>query len=202
MTMPHFNHERACEGIICGIDEAGRGPLAGDVYAAAVILDATQLPEGINDSKKLSKAKRDLIAQNIKETAQFGIGIATVEEIDEINILHATMLAMKRAYEALPVRADYALIDGNRKPELPCSMQPIVKGDTISLSIAAASIIAKTERDKAMLALHETYPEYHFHRNAGYGTKLHLEALREYGATPHHRRSFRPVREAIERIAA
>lgn len=194
---PHFDYEQACSGSVCGIDEAGRGPLAGAVYAAAVILDPEHIPEGLNDSKKLVKTKREALAAELREHAQIGIGIASVEEIDQINILHATMLAMKRAYHALATPPQTALVDGNRSPELPCNIRTIVKGDTISLSIAAASIIAKTERDYYMAELHALYPEYGFDRNAGYGTKQHKAALEEFGATEYHRRSFRPVREAL-----
>ncbi len=181
---------------MCGIDEAGRGALAGEVVAAAVILDPAHIPEGIHDSKQLSRRKREMLAEAIYATSRVGVGRATAAEIDTLNVLQASMLAMQRAFHALPDLPDHALVDGNRAPALPCPAHTIIKGDAKSLSIAAASIIAKVSRDEAMRALHHAAPEYGFDRHVGYGTKHHVEALRMHGASVHHRRSFRPVREA------
>lgn len=182
---------RAAHGIICGIDEAGRGPLAGSVYAAAVILSDDVFIDGLNDSKKLSEKKREALFDEIIEKAvSFCIATATAQEIDELNILGATFLAMKRAVEGLSVKPDFALVDGNRLPELPCNAEAVVKGDSKSASIAAASILAKVARDKYMKELDERYPEYQFAKHKGYGTKLHYEMLAQYGMCPEHRRSF------------
>jgi ribonuclease HII len=201
---PHYEFECQIGGMVCGIDEAGRGPLAGPVYAAAVILDPYNIPKGLNDSKKLSSTMRETLAEAIRETARISVGIASVEEIDSMNIYQATLLAMQRAYDNLRPAPDAALIDGNAAPNLPCYTRTIIKGDTISLSIAAASIIAKTERDAYMMMLHEQYPQYHFNRHAGYGTVLHKKALHQYGITRHHRKSFKPVRDIImqQKVAA
>jgi len=178
-------------GIVCGIDEAGRGPLAGDVYAAAVILGEDVFIDGLNDSKKLSEKKREALFDEIIEKADaYCIATATAAEIDELNILGATFLAMKRACEGLKVKADYALIDGNRTPALDIPCEAVVKGDSNSASIAAASILAKVARDRYMKELDKRYPEYQFAKHKGYGTKLHYEMLSQYGMCPEHRRSF------------
>lgn len=176
---------------ICGIDEAGRGPLAGPVFAAAVILPADAQIEGLNDSKKLSEKKREQLFDVIQEAAvSWSVAFATEQEIDEINILQATFLAMRRACEGLSVPADCALVDGNRMPPLDIPAETIIKGDACSASIAAASILAKVSRDRLMLELDKLYPEYRFAKHKGYGTKLHTELLRQYGPCPIHRRSF------------
>ena len=176
---------------VCGIDEAGRGPLAGPVCAAAVILPPDCDIPGLTDSKKLSEKKREALFPVIQEKAlAFGIGWATAEEIDRVNILQATFLAMARAVEALPAPADYALVDGNRMPPLPIPGETIVKGDATSASIAAASILAKVSRDRLLRRLDEEHPEYGFAKHKGYGTKAHYEAIRKYGLLPEHRRSF------------
>lgn len=177
--------------VICGIDEAGRGPLAGDVYAAAVIFDEGVFIDGLNDSKKLTEKKREqLFDEIISKAKAYCVATASVEEIEEINILQATFLAMKRAYEGLGIAADIALIDGNRLPNLDCEMKTVVKGDGLSASIAAASILAKVSRDRYMTELAEKYPEYRFDKHKGYGTKLHNELILEYGPCPAHRMSF------------
>jgi len=177
--------------IICGVDEAGRGPLAGPVYAAAVILPKGHIIDGVNDSKKISEKKRELLFDKIiEECVSYSIGIADEKEIDEINILQATFLAMRRAVEGLSVKPDIALIDGNREPALDIPQQTIVKGDAKSASIAAASIIAKVSRDRYMLEMAEKYPEYQFEKHKGYGTKLHYEMIEKYGISPIHRRTF------------
>ena len=177
---------------ICGIDEAGRGPLAGPVYAAAVILPLGLEITGLNDSKKLSEKKREELFDVICEKAvDFSIGIADEKEIDEINILNATFLAMKRAVDGLKIRPDYALIDGNRYPRIGgVTEETIVKGDGKSMSVAAASILAKVSRDRYMLEIAEKYPQYCFEKHKGYGTKLHYEMLEKYGISPVHRKSF------------
>ena len=181
-------------GLVCGVDEAGRGPLAGPVVAAAVILDPARPIPGLNDSKKLSEKKRAALAPLIRERAlAWAVAEASVEEIDRLNILHATMLAMQRAVAALAVRPVSALIDGNRCPPLDIPAEAVVKGDGKIASIAAASILAKTVRDAGMLELHERYPQYGFDRHMGYPTAAHCAALAEHGASPAHRRSFGPV---------
>ena len=186
------------EGLVCGVDEAGRGPLAGPVVAAAVILDPTNPVEGLNDSKKLSAKRRELLAIEIRAKAlAWSVAEATVEEIDAINILQASMLAMRRAVEGLVVKPVRALIDGNRCPALACKAEAIVGGDGKMESIAAASILAKTVRDAGMRELHLAYPHYGFDRHMGYPTAFHLQALREYGASPVHRRSFAPVAQLV-----
>ena len=177
--------------IICGVDEAGRGPLAGPVCAAAVILPPHAEIPGLNDSKKLSDKRRRELFPVIKEQAvAYGIGIATHEEIDEINILQATYLAMERAIQALGVQPELALIDGTRAKDFGIPVETVVKGDSRSASIAAASILAKVTRDDMMLELAETYPEYQFEIHKGYGTKAHYAALDQYGICPIHRRTF------------
>lgn len=176
---------------ICGVDEAGRGPLAGPVYAAAVILPQGHIIEGVNDSKKLSEKKRDMLYDKIiDECVCWSVGVASVSEIDEINILQATFLAMRRAVEGLEIKPDIALIDGNARPGLDIDEMTVVKGDAKSASIAAASIIAKVSRDRYMLEMAKQYPQYKFEKHKGYGTKLHYEMLREYGISPIHRRTF------------
>ncbi len=184
--------------LICGVDEAGRGPLAGPVSAAAVILDDANPIEGLADSKKLSEKKRDLLAPVIRERAlAWAVGWAEADEIDDLNILQATLLAMRRAVEALPVRPDRVLVDGLHCPDTGIPGEAIVKGDSKVAAISAASILAKTARDERMLQLHERYPQYGFAGHKGYPTADHLAALREHGASEVHRRSFRPVREAL-----
>ena len=194
--MPDFSLERALGGTVAGIDEAGRGPLAGPVVAAACILPAdlpADLAAAIDDSKKLKPARRADLALRLGAIARFGLGQADAGEIDRLDILRATLLAMRRAYDALGVAADHALIDGNRAPALPCPARCVVGGDGKSLSVAAASILAKEHRDALMRDLALAHPGYGWERNAGYGTAAHLAALRRQGATPQHRRSFAPV---------
>jgi len=177
--------------VVCGVDEAGRGPLAGPVFAAAVILPENIIIEGLNDSKKLSEKKREKLFDIIKEQAvSYSIGFATEEEIDDINILQATFLAMKRAFDGLEVKPDFALVDGNRKPTLDAETMTVVKGDANSASIAAASILAKVSRDRLMYKIDKIYPVYQFAKHKGYGTKLHRELLKEYGPCPVHRKTF------------
>lgn len=178
--------------VVCGVDEAGRGPLAGPVFAAAVILPKGHIIEGVNDSKKLSEKKRDMLYDKIiDECVCYSIGTASEKEIDEINILQATFLAMKRAVEGLEIKPQFVLVDGNRKPNISdVEIETVVKGDAKSASIAAASIIAKVSRDRYMLEMAEKYPEYHFEKHKGYGTKLHYETIDEYGICDIHRRSF------------
>lgn len=193
--MPDYEYEAKASSLgyvnICGVDEAGRGPLAGPVYAAAVILPQGLVIEGLNDSKKLSEKKRELLYDKVIESAvAWSVGVATEQEIDEVNILQATYLAMKRAVEGLSVKADFALIDGNRMPPLDIAGETVIKGDSLSMSIAAASIIAKVTRDRFMLELDEKYPEYLFAKHKGYGTALHYEMIEKHGISPVHRRSF------------
>jgi ribonuclease HII len=189
--------------IICGVDEAGRGPLAGPVFAAAVILDVSRPIDGLRDSKKLTEARRDMLAPLIKAHAlAWAIAEASEEEIDKLNILQASMLAMRRAVEALSTVPTLALIDGNRCPVMKIQSIAVIGGDDKVDAISAASILAKTARDAALVALHAQYPQYCFDQHKGYGTALHLERLREYGASPVHRRSFAPVREVLELFAA
>lgn len=177
--------------VICGIDEAGRGPLAGPVFAAAVILPEGLEDIGLNDSKKLSEKKRDLLFDVIKEKAvAYSIASASEREIDEINILNATFLAMKRAVEGLKIKPDLALVDGNRKPKTGIEEITIVKGDSKSISIAAASILAKVSRDRFLLEMDEKYPEYCFKQHKGYPTALHYEMIKKYGVSPIHRVTF------------
>ena len=182
---------------IAGIDEVGRGPLAGPVIAAAVILDRKNIPEGINDSKKIPKAKRILLAEKIKENSIYAYGAASEIEIDEINILQASLLAMKRASDRLSVVPKTTLIDGNFKPDIKNNTISIIKGDSKSVSIAAASILAKVYRDEIMLKYSKQFPEYGFQTNSGYGTKEHLSALKNYGITPIHRKSSKPVHNIL-----
>jgi ribonuclease HII len=202
--MPHFRHERRLLGgrtepfFICGVDEVGRGPLAGPVVAAAVILDLKKYPRGLDDSKKLTEARRETLFPQIMEMAvAVGLGESGVEEIDLVNIRQATHLAMARAVRALNVAAHFALVDGNDAPALPCPCETIIKGDGVSLSIAAASIIAKVTRDRMMAALHDNHPGYNWARNKGYGTPDHLAGLKTCGVSIHHRRSFSPVHHIL-----
>lgn len=199
--MPDFSLEQSLisQGypLIAGVDEVGRGPLAGPVMAAAVILNPQLLPLAANDSKKLSHTQREKLFTEIMATAQVGIGQASVEEIDDINILQATFLAMRRAINALPQKPAMLLIDGNRAPDFGCPARTIIKGDATVLSIAAASIIAKVTRDRLMCELAQTHPQYDWASNAGYGSPKHLSALQQHGITPHHRRSFRPISEMV-----
>lgn len=188
-----YENEAKADGynIVCGIDEAGRGPLAGPVCAAAVILPDGCIIEGVNDSKKLTEKKREQLFDVIKDTAvAYSIATADEKEIDEINILQATYLVMNRAFRGLSVRPDMALVDGNRDPGLSIPTRTIVKGDANSMSIAAASILAKVTRDRFMLEMDKKYPEYQFAKHKGYGTKLHYEMLDKYGASEIHRMSF------------
>ncbi len=205
-NFPDFSHEtRLTDEFgppVAGVDEAGRGPWAGPVVAAAVILDARTTPPGLNDSKKLNEARREQLFALISENAQIGVGIIGVEDIDRDNILQATMAAMALAIDNLPCRPAIALIDGNRCPPLPCAAQALVKGDALSLSIAAASIIAKVTRDRLMRELALEFPQYGFEKHKGYGTKAHQQALSTFGVTKHHRRSFKPIRTLIENAAS
>ncbi len=195
----NYGYEKALPyDLIAGVDEVGRGPWAGPVTAAAVILDPNHIPPGLNDSKKLSSKKREALVNMIMEHGHVGIGVASVAEIDQINILQASLLAMRRAIEALPVTPDYALIDGNRAPtDLPCPTETVVKGDGRVASIAAASIIAKVHRDAHMRALAIDHPEYGWDTNKGYGTEKHRVGLFYHGVTPHHRCSFKPIHNIL-----
>lgn len=201
---PDFAFERAARKRrqlpVCGIDEAGRGPWAGPVVAAAVILDPGNIPNGLDDSKRLTAAERQELFAAICCSAVIGIGIAGVERIDRDNILAASLWAMAEAVRLLPIRPALALIDGNRAPALECGMRTIVAGDRRSLSIAAASIIAKVTRDRIMTALDHRFPGYNFARHKGYGTDGHQEALELLGPSVQHRRSFAPIREALSSI--
>ena len=185
-------------GPVAGIDEAGRGPWAGPVVAAAVILDPHDIPVGIADSKALKAAQREALLPAIEAAAEVGVGQASVAEIDDLNILAATMLAMRRAVAALPRPPALALVDGNRDPGLACPTRCIVKGDARCQAIAAASIVAKVTRDRIMAGLAAAHPGYGWERNAGYGTAQHRAALARLGVTPHHRRSFAPIRQQLE----
>ncbi len=201
-TFPDYAHETAARNRgadrVCGVDEAGRGPLAGPVTAAAVVLDPGAIPDGLNDSKKLTAARREALYRDILACAEVAVGHASVAEIDDMNILRASHLAMRRAVEGLPVAPDLALIDGNLVPGgLRPQAVPLVGGDARSLSIAAASIVAKVCRDRIMVDLAQQHPGYGWERNAGYPTRAHLDALRHLGATPHHRRSFAPVHNIL-----
>lgn len=193
---------QAPAGLLCGVDEAGRGPLAGPVYAAAVVLDAARPIEGLADSKVLTARRREALFDLIRERALgWHIAQASVEEIDRLNILHATMLAMQRAVQGLAaggVTPDLVQVDGNRCPQVPFPVEAVVKGDAKVQAISAASILAKVARDRELLALHAEFPQYGFDVHAGYPTPQHLAALARHGATAHHRRSFAPVRKALE----
>jgi ribonuclease HII len=204
--MPTFRFERTCDvQPVAGIDEAGRGPLAGPVIAAAVVLDAARLPRRIarriNDSKQLAAAEREELFDLVRPYAAIGVGGASVTEIDRINILRATYVAMRRAVTRLPLCPAIALVDGNGAPDLPCAVRTIVDGDRLSLSIAAASIVAKVTRDRLMRLLARQHPGYGWEHNAGYGTEEHRDALLRLGLTRHHRRSFRPVAQILAPFA-
>jgi ribonuclease HII len=196
--MPHYIYEsrllKTLAGPVCGVDEAGRGPLAGPVVAAAVILDRKRTPKGLNDSKQLTEeAREELFPQIMAMAVAVGVGEASVGEIDLVNIRQATHLAMARAVRALAVAAEFALVDGNDAPALPCRCDTLVDGDARSLSIAAASIIAKVTRDRIMVKLHDQHPGYNWRNNKGYGTREHYVGLKAHGVTAHHRRSFAPI---------
>jgi len=186
--------------LVAGVDEAGRGPLAGEVVAAAVILDPNNKIDGLADSKKLSEKKREMLFEEItKKALSYGIASASIEEIDEMNILHASMLAMSRAVDKLSVAPEYVLVDGNRVPkQLKCDAEAVVKGDARHEAISAASILAKVTRDRVIIAMAECYPQYGFEKHKGYPTAVHLAALKEHGITPIHRRSFGPVKKILE----
>ena len=193
MDWLEFEKEALAKGYksVCGVDEAGRGPLAGPVCAAAVILPEGVIIDGVNDSKKLSEKKRESLFDVIREQAlSYSIAYATVDEIEEINILNATMLAMRRAIDGLDIKADYAMIDGNKSPPIDIDAECIVKGDAKSMSIACASILAKVSRDRILYKYAEEYPMYGFDKHKGYGTKVHREAILKYGPCPYHRKSF------------
>jgi len=201
--MPHYIYEsrllKTMAGPICGVDEVGRGPLAGPVVAAAVILDRRRIPKRLNDSKQLSEDDREELYPRIMEMAvAVGVGEASVGEIDLVNIRQATHLAMARAVRALAVAAEFALVDGNDAPALPCKCDTLVDGDARSVSIAAASIIAKVTRDRMMARLHDEHPGYNWKSNKGYGTPEHYDGLRLHGVTIHHRRSFGPIRNILQ----
>ena len=197
-NLPLFVPEDTQHELMCGVDEAGRGPLAGPVFAAAVILDPAHPITGLRDSKKLSEAQRNALADEIKLKAlAWSIAQCSVQEIDHLNILQASMLAMRRAVEGLSVQPTLALIDGNRCPVMPVRSEAIVKGDDKVPAISAASILAKTARDALLHALHETYPHYAFDQHKGYPTALHLERLKQHGVSPVHRRSYAPVRKLL-----
>jgi len=191
---PDFTREDKFNGIICGVDEAGRGPLAGPVVAAAVILAPDSIPDGLNDSKLLSPEQRELLLNEIARSAQVGIGIAEPEEIDRANILGASMAAMRRAVMALPQNPDKALIDGNKVPDIACEAEAIIKGDSKSLSIAAASIVAKVTRDRLMQEAETRFSGYELAKHKGYPTQLHLSKLAELGPCPIHRFDYKPVK--------
>ena len=195
---PDFAFETRAGGPVCGIDEAGRGPWAGPVVAAAVILDPAAIPPGLDDSKRLTARRRAELHEALLDCARIGVGLASVAEIEAHNILQASFLAMRRAVGDLGIRPASALVDGNRIPDgLPCRAEAIIGGDGRCLSIAAASIVAKVTRDRAMVALAQQFPGYAWETNMGYGTKAHLEGLRRHGVTQHHRRGFRPIHNIL-----
>jgi ribonuclease HII len=202
IACPSFEPEtrlaRLHAGPVAGLDEAGRGPWAGPVIAAAVILDANRVPAGLNDSKKLTPDRREALYAEIDARCAVGVGIADVQRIDRDNILQATLWAMAEAVHALPEQPAAALVDGNKCPALPCPAETLVKGDALSLSIAAASIVAKVTRDRMMTRLASDNPGYGWERNKGYGTREHSLAIAQLGVTEHHRRSFAPIRAALE----
>ena len=204
LIVPDLSREISMGGRVAGIDEAGRGPWAGPVVAAAVVLNQSKMPDelrfGIKDSKVISSAKRERLFSLLRLHTEIGVGRAEVTEIDETNILNATFMAMRRALQALSISVDIALVDGNQAPNLPCKVETLVKGDALSLSIAAASIVAKVHRDREMAMLAKTFPGYGWEKNAGYGTKEHREALARIGVTPHHRKTFSPVAKIISKI--
>ena len=199
--MPDFLLEMACPGPVCGVDEAGRGPWAGPVCAAAVILDPDAAPDGLDDSKKLTALKREALELEVKARAvAWCVAFASVEEIAEHNILQATGLAMRRAVEGLAVTPAFALVDGNYRFHLPCEIKTVVKGDSLSASIAAASILAKTARDRLMVEMDALYPGYGFAAHKGYHAPVHVEALKTLGPSPIHRRGWSPIRDLFAGI--
>ncbi|WOI56404.1 ribonuclease HII [Palleronia sp. LCG004] len=200
--MPDFLHEDAARRggarIVAGLDEVGRGPWAGPVVAACVVLDPGLVPDGLDDSKKLSAARREGLFERLRNCAWIGIGEASVAEIDDMNILQASFLAMRRALDDLPIVPDHLLVDGRQIPAgLPCPSEAVIKGDALSLSIAAASIVAKVTRDRLMVTLAQQHPHYGWETNMGYGTARHQLGLKSHGVTPHHRRSFRPIHNIL-----
>lgn len=198
---PDYALEAGSPAPVCGVDEAGRGPWAGPVSAAAVILNSACIPPGLDDSKALTQRRRDVLEPEIKATAlAWGVGFASVEEIDAVNILRATGLAMRRAVEALALQPACILVDGSYRFDLPAPVRPVVKGDSLSVSIAAASILAKTARDKVMLELDRDWPDYGFAAHKGYHSAKHVEALQRLGPCPAHRRSFAPIRALIRAV--
>lgn len=194
---PTYEIEDQFPGVVAGVDEAGRGPWAGPVVAAAVVLDRASAPEGLRDSKTLTEKRRRELAALLWKSARIGVGVASVDEIDQMNILAASLLAMARAVANLPVRPATALVDGNIKPKLQCRAYTVVGGDAKSMSIAAASIIAKTTRDRMMTELARDFPNYAWGSNKGYGAPAHRKALEKFGVTPHHRRSFAPIHNML-----
>ncbi|NSL92053.1 ribonuclease HII [Acetobacter syzygii] len=203
--MPDFRHEQQHGGLVAGVDEVGRGPLAGPVIAAAVVFAAgvpDDLAAVIDDSKKIKPAMREAIAERLPHVpgVAIGVGAASTAEIDRINIYHASHLAMQRAVARLPVKPDHVLVDGNKIPDFGCSAEAIVGGDGLSLSIAAASIVAKVVRDRIMARLDVRWPDYGWEKNAGYGTAVHRQALLQVGVTPHHRKTFGTVRRQMEHL--
>lgn len=199
---PHYEFERAGPLPVCGIDEVGRGPWAGPVVAAAVILDPEAIPAGLDDSKRLAPERRAELAAALENQAVVALGIASVAEIEAMNILQASFLAMRRAILGLARRPALALVDGNKAPPgLPCTCRPIIGGDGLALSIAAASIVAKVARDRMMVTLAHQFPGYGWETNMGYGTPAHREGLARFGVTPHHRRSFQPVHKMLWEVA-
>ena len=203
--MPDFKYERlyAQNGLIAGVDEAGRGPWAGPVVAGAVVFPDLEisdyLRDTLNDSKKLTAVKREKLFEELhRSNALIGVGMASVEEIDALNILQATFLAMKRAVNNLPQPIDFSIIDGNKTPpDMPCPARFLIKGDALSLSVAAASIVAKVTRDRIMTDLAKEFPYYGWERNAGYGTKAHQEGLKQHGICVHHRKSYAPIKKFL-----
>lgn len=194
---PTFEIEDGFDGLVAGVDEAGRGPWAGPVVAAAVILNRENTPDGLRDSKTLTEKRRRELAAALWKSARIGVGVSSVEEIDSMNILRASLLAMSRAVANLPIAPSIAIVDGHIKPKLRCPAYTVIKGDAKSQSIAAASIIAKTTRDRMMLELARDYPNYCWHSNKGYAAPAHREALARFGVTPHHRRSFAPIHNML-----
>jgi ribonuclease HII len=199
MAEPDLTFERRCGArLVAGVDEVGRGPWAGPVVACAVVWSGRDLPQGLNDSKQLTRARREALDVEIRASAHVGLGCVEVEEIDRVNVLYAAMEAMRRAVDALPVAPEHVLVDGNRLPRLAQPATAIVKGDGLSATIAAASIVAKVARDRMMAELAGDFPHYGWERNAGYGTAEHRSALEAHGVTIHHRRSFAPIAALIE----
>jgi ribonuclease HII len=196
-SIPDFTIEEKCGGLVCGVDEVGRGALCGPVVAAAVIVDRSDCPDGINDSKLLSRGKRERLYKELMRSASVGVGSAKAGEVDRLNVLNATLLAMERAVSNLCLMPEMVLVDGNKVPNLLCATRSVVGGDRISISIASASIVAKVTRDRLMAKLSLQHPAYGWEANAGYGTPQHIEAIRTKGITRHHRRGFGPVAKAL-----